>query len=85
MLVKRQGLCEAQQWMDCGLIDAAVVGGDSLCLSTLHGFNALQLLSSEICRPFDSARNSISIGEAADLFCLSGTGCCQSRRVRPVQ
>ena len=61
----------AQRWMDCGLIDAAVVGGvDSLCLSTLHGFNALQLLSSEICRPFDSARNGISIGEAAGFVLL---------------
>jgi len=48
-----------------------VVGGvDSLCLSTLHGFHALQLLSSEICRPFDSARNGISIGEAAGFVLL---------------
>lgn len=61
----------AQRWMDCGLIDAAVVGGvDSLCLSTLHGFNALQLLSGEICRPFDRARNGISIGEAAGFVLL---------------
>ena len=61
----------AQRWMDIGLIDAAVVGGvDSLCLTTLHGFNALQLLSSEPCRPFDSARNGISIGEAAGFVLL---------------
>ncbi len=34
----------AQRWIDCGLIDAALVGGvDSLCESTLHGFNALQI------------------------------------------
>jgi 3-oxoacyl-[acyl-carrier-protein] synthase-1 len=56
----------AQRWIESGLIDAAVVGGaDSLCLSTLHGFDALQLLSGDICRPFDVARNGISIGEAA--------------------
>jgi len=62
----------AQRWLDCGLIDAAVVGGvDSLCLSTLHGFNALQLLSGEICRPFDSARSGISIGEAAGFVLLA--------------
>jgi 3-oxoacyl-[acyl-carrier-protein] synthase-1 len=61
----------AQRWMDVGLIDAAVVGGaDSLCLTTLHGFNALQLLSGEPCRPFDIARNGISIGEAAGLVLL---------------
>jgi len=61
----------AQRWIDAGLIDAAVVGGvDSLCLSTLHGFNALQLLSGDICRPFDAARNGISIGEAAGFALL---------------
>ena len=49
-----------------GLIDAAVVGGvDSLCLTTLYGFNSLELLSSEICRPWDGARTGLSIGEAA--------------------
>lgn len=61
----------AQRWIDCGLIDAALVGGvDSLCLTTLQGFNALQLLSSEICRPFDAARSGISIGEAAGFVLL---------------
>ncbi|MDB5974920.1 MAG: beta-ketoacyl-[acyl-carrier-protein] synthase [Nevskia sp.] len=48
-----------------GLCDAAVVGGvDSLCLTTLYGFNSLQLVSPEICRPADARRNGISIGEA---------------------
>src|SRR4029077_13139497 len=49
-----------------GLCDAAVVGGvDSLCLTTLYGFNSLQLVSADVCRPADSARSGISIGEAA--------------------
>jgi 3-oxoacyl-[acyl-carrier-protein] synthase I len=49
-----------------GLIDAAVVGGvDSLCLTTLYGFNSLELLSAEICRPWGAARDGLSIGEAA--------------------
>lgn len=61
----------AQRWIDCGLVDAAVVGGaDSLCLSTLCGFDSLQLLSSDICRPFDAARNGLSIGEAAGFVLL---------------
>lgn len=61
----------AQRWMDCGLIDAAVVGGvDSLCMSTLYGFNSLQLLSGDMCRPFDASRNGISIGEAAGFVLL---------------
>lgn len=48
-----------------GLCDAVIVGGvDSLCLTTLYGFNALQLVAPDKCKPFDLHRNGISIGEA---------------------
>jgi 3-oxoacyl-[acyl-carrier-protein] synthase-1 len=61
----------ARRWIAAGLVDAAVVGGvDSLCLSTLHGFDALQLLSGQVCRPFDVARDGISIGEAAGFMLI---------------
>ncbi|NUO86461.1 MAG: beta-ketoacyl-ACP synthase, partial [Cupriavidus sp.] len=54
----------ARRMLEAGLIDAAVVGGvDSLCHTTLYGFNALELLSRQPCRPCDVARNGISIGE----------------------
>jgi 3-oxoacyl-[acyl-carrier-protein] synthase-1 len=54
-----------------GVIDAAVVGGvDSLCLTTLYGFNALELLSPEICRPWDAHRNGLSLGEGASFALL---------------
>jgi 3-oxoacyl-[acyl-carrier-protein] synthase I len=56
----------ARRMIAAGLIDAALVGGtDSLCLTTLYGFHSLQLSSSVPCRPFDVARDGISIGEAA--------------------
>lgn len=55
----------ARRMIESGLIDAAVVGGaDSLCLTTLYGFHSLQLSSPAPCRPFDAARDGISIGEA---------------------
>ena len=61
----------ARRSIEAGLCDAAVVGGvDSLCLTTLYGFNSLQLISADICRPADSARNGISIGEAAGFALL---------------
>jgi 3-oxoacyl-[acyl-carrier-protein] synthase-1 len=54
-----------------GLCDAAVVGGvDSLCLTTLYGFNSLQLLSADVCKPADASRNGISIGEAGGFALL---------------
>ena len=56
----------AARLIEAGLIDAALVGGvDSLCLTTLYGFNALELLSPDICRPWDAGRRGLSIGEAA--------------------
>ncbi|MEO8716948.1 MAG: beta-ketoacyl-[acyl-carrier-protein] synthase family protein [Burkholderiales bacterium] len=56
----------AARMIDAGLVDAAVVGGvDSLCLTTLYGFNSLELLAREPCRPWDAARTGLSIGEAA--------------------
>jgi len=56
----------AARQLACGTIDAALVGGvDSLCLTTLYGFASLQLTSSMTCRPYDAARNGISIGEGA--------------------
>jgi len=55
----------AARMMALGLIDAAVVGGiDSLCLTTLYGFHSLELLSPDICRPWDAGRHGLSLGEA---------------------
>ncbi|MDO9188520.1 MAG: beta-ketoacyl-[acyl-carrier-protein] synthase family protein [Sulfurimicrobium sp.] len=64
----------ASRLIQSGLCDAAVVGGvDSLCSMTLYGFNALQLVSPQPCRPCDPERNGISIGEGAGFFLLEKT------------
>lgn len=61
----------AARMIEAGLVDAAIVGGvDSLCLTTLYGFNSLELLSPRPCRPFDAERDGISIGEAAAFILL---------------
>jgi len=61
----------AERMIRLGLVDAAVVGGvDTLCDSVLFGFNALELVSRTPCRPFDRARDGISIGEAAGFALL---------------
>ena len=66
-----KAFASAARLIDAGLIDAAVVGGvDTLCLTTLYGFNSLQLLSPGPCRPYDAARDGISIGEGAAFFLL---------------
>jgi 3-oxoacyl-[acyl-carrier-protein] synthase-1 len=56
----------AARMLSAELIDAAIVGGvDSLCLTTLYGFHSLQLTAPGPCRPFDRAREGLSISEAA--------------------
>ena len=63
--------CDAHRFIAAGICDAAIVGGvDSLCLTTLSGFNSLELVSDQVCRPFDRARKGISIGEAAGFMVL---------------
>lgn len=65
----------ASRAIRAGLCDAAIVGGvDSLCLTTLFGFSALQLVSSDMCRPADAQRNGISVGEAAGFVVLETKG-----------
>jgi 3-oxoacyl-[acyl-carrier-protein] synthase-1 len=66
---------QAARLIDAGFADVAVVGGvDSLCGSVLYGFNSLQLVSQRPCRPFDAARDGLSLGEAAGYALLERQG-----------
>ncbi len=59
------------RWLKSGIVDAVLVGGvDTLCLSVLHGFDSLQLISQNPCRPFDQDRDGINLGEAAGFAIL---------------
>jgi len=65
----------AERMIRLGLIDAAVVGGvDSLCLTTLYGFQSLQLTAPRPCRPFSADRDGISIAEAGAFALLERPG-----------
>ncbi|MBF8292088.1 MAG: beta-ketoacyl-[acyl-carrier-protein] synthase [Steroidobacteraceae bacterium] len=62
---------QAERMIRCGVADAAVVGGvDTLCGSVLFGFNSLELVSADPCRPFDINRRGISIGESGGFALL---------------
>jgi 3-oxoacyl-[acyl-carrier-protein] synthase-1 len=61
----------AARMMAAGICDAAVVGGvDTLGFTTLYGFHSLELTARGPCRPFDAARDGISIGEGGGLALL---------------
>ena len=75
---------DAERLLRLGLADAAIVGGvDSLCQSILYGFNSLQLVSANRCRPLDANRDGINLGEAGGFAVLErdDTGDASSLRL----
>ena len=65
---------DATHFIETGICDAVVVGGaDSLCAMTLRGFASLGLVSPSPCRPCDTARDGISVGEAAGFALLESS------------
>ncbi len=54
-----------------GLAKTVIAGGtDALAKFTINGFNALHILSPEICTPFDRDRKGLNLGEAAAFVVL---------------
>ncbi len=66
-----KAIVDAGQLIQAGICDAVLAGGvDSLCLISLCGFEALQLVSRKPCRPCDVNRDGLSIGEGAAFVLL---------------
>jgi 3-oxoacyl-(acyl-carrier-protein) synthase len=66
-----QAIALANRMLKSGFIDRVLVGGtDAHCKLTVNGFNSLQLLSSEPCRPFDVDRKGLNLGEGAAFLVL---------------
>jgi 3-oxoacyl-[acyl-carrier-protein] synthase II len=45
-------------------------GSDALCPFTLSGFNSLQALDANLCRPFDQNRKGLNLGEGSAVLVL---------------
>jgi 3-oxoacyl-[acyl-carrier-protein] synthase-1 len=65
-------LLVGKRMIDSGEVDHVVVAGvDVLSRFVVSGFQILQAMSPEPCRPFDSARKGINLGEAAAAIVLT--------------
>jgi 3-oxoacyl-[acyl-carrier-protein] synthase-1 len=66
-----KAVVDGAQMIQIGICDAVLAGGvDSLCMTSLYGFDSLELVSQTPCRPCDAARDGVSIGEGAGFVLL---------------
>lgn len=67
-----RALISACRMLTSGMCAAVLCGGaDTLCRMPINGFNALELVSDELCAPFAQERKGITIGEGAGLMLLT--------------
>lgn len=67
-----KALASAARLLKAGVCDAVIAGGgDSLCDYALHGFDALQLIADQRCKPFTLQGGGVNHGEGAALFLLT--------------
>jgi 3-oxoacyl-[acyl-carrier-protein] synthase II len=78
-------LGHAWEWVRNGMADRVLTGGyDALSQLVFSGFDALQALSPTQCRPFDTNRDGLALGEGAAVFALEALEAAQSRGAQPL-
>lgn len=70
------------KWIKSGRANRVIVGGtDALSKFTVNGFNSLQILSSEKCRPFDVNRSGLNLGEGAAYLVLESEEIVKDKKI----
>ncbi|HXY59162.1 MAG TPA: beta-ketoacyl-[acyl-carrier-protein] synthase family protein [Methylocystis sp.] len=74
------------QMLRAGLVDKAIVGGAEACVinGTIRAWEALRVLTPDLCRPFSKGRNGMSLGEGAAVFILETEESARARGHKPV-
>jgi len=81
-----QALGLGLQMIRFGLADKAIVGGAEACVinGTIRAWEALRVLTPDLCRPFSKGRNGMSLGEGAAVFILETEESARARGHEPL-
>jgi nodulation protein E len=81
-----QAIGEAFEMLRAGRADRAIAGGAEACVinGSMRAWEALRVLTPDLCRPFSIRRNGMSIGEGAAVFILETLEAAQARGVTPL-
>lgn len=71
----------AFQMVRGGMVDCAVTGGAEACITfgTLRGWEAMRVMSPDVCRPFSKGRLGLVLGEGAAMMVLEPLERAQER------
>ena len=65
-------ILQGHKALQSGMVKACIVGGfDALGLVTLMGFNSLQVVDHDFCKPFSNERKGINLADGGGLLLLS--------------
>lgn len=65
-----------------GILDRVVVGGtDSMSRFTINGFMTLMILDREKCKPFDSQRQGLNLGEGAGYLIIESERAAKGKEI----